>query len=196
MADYPAFAAQQTDLSQLAQNSRRRELAGRTGADFSSNDYLGLAGSPVLANAVQAALERGVSVGSGGSRLLRGNHPEHEALEAEAADFFGSERALWFSSGFAANSALLSALPQRGDLIVHDELIHASAHEGMRLGRAENIAVRHNDANAFEIAVTNWRRQGGPKCRQGPDLACGRKPLQHGRRPRAAGRSCCHCRAA
>ena len=167
MADYPAFAAQQTDLSQLAQNSRRRELAGRTGADFSSNDYLGLAGSPVLANAVQAALERGVSVGSGGSRLLRGNHPEHEALEAEAADFFGSERALWFSSGFAANSALLSALPQRGDLIVHDELIHASAHEGMRLGRAENIAVRHNDANAFEIAVTNWRRQGGPNAGKG-----------------------------
>ena len=161
------FPAQQADLAKLTQASRRRRLSGRDGADFSSNDYLGLAGSPVLANAVQAALERGVPVGSGGSRLLRGNHPEHEALEAEAAAYFGCERALWFSSGFAANSALFATLPQRGDLIVHDELIHASAHEGMRLGRAERIAVRHNDANAFEIAASNWRRQGGPSAGRG-----------------------------
>ena len=64
-------------------------LDGRDLVNFGSNDYLGLAGSRVLADAVQAALDRGVPVGSGGSRLLRGNHPEHEALEAEAALFFG-----------------------------------------------------------------------------------------------------------
>ena len=128
----------------------RVTVDGREVVNFASNDYLGLAGSRVLADAVQAALDRGVPVGSGGSRLLRGNHPEHEALEAEAAAFFGTERALWFSSGFAANSALLATLPQRGDLVVHDELIHASAHEGMKLGRAEHVAVRHNDAQAFE----------------------------------------------
>jgi 8-amino-7-oxononanoate synthase len=156
-----AFAAQQADLARLAQASRRRSLSGRLGADFSSNDYLGLAASSELAGAVSAALERGVPVGSGGSRLLRGNHEEHEALEAEAAAFFGCERALWFSSGFAANSALLSTLPQRGDLVVHDELIHASAHEGMRLGRAEHVAVRHNDAQAFDLAVQGWRKRGG-----------------------------------
>ena len=135
-------------------------MSGRGGADFSSNDYLGLASSDELAGAVAAALARGVPVGSGGSRLLRGNHAEHEALEAEAAAFFGCERALWFSSGFAANSALLSTLPQRGDLIVHDELIHASAIEGIRLGRAEHMAVRHNDAAAFELAVQGWRKRG------------------------------------
>lgn len=156
-----AFMVQQADLARLTQASRRRSLIGREGADFSSNDYLGLAGSPALAAAVQAALERGVPVGSGGSRLLRGNHLEHEALECEAAALFGVERALWFSSGFAANSALFSTLPQRGDVIVHDALIHASAHEGMRLGRAETIAVRHNDANAFELAALGWRRAGG-----------------------------------
>jgi len=156
-----AFAAQQADLARLTQASRRRTLSGRLGADFSSNDYLGLAASPELAGAVLAALQRGVPVGSGGSRLLRGNHPEHEALEAEAAAFFGCERALWFSSGFAANSALLSTLPQRGDLVVHDELIHASAIEGMRLGRAEHVSVRHNDADAFELAVRGWRMRGG-----------------------------------
>ena len=155
------FAEQRADLARLTESARRRELIGQTGIDFSSNDYLGLAGSSELAHAAQAALARGVPVGSGGSRLLRGNHPEHEALEAEAAAFFQCDRALWFSSGFAANSALLSTLPQRGDLIIHDELIHASAHEGMRLGRAEHVAVRHNDANAFALAASNWRRAGG-----------------------------------
>lgn len=154
------FPAQQADLEHLSAIARRRSLAGREGADFASNDYLGLAGSRVLADAVQAALDRGVPVGSGGSRLLRGNHPEHEALEHESAEFFGSERALWFSSGFAANSALFSTLPQRGDLIVHDELIHASTHEGMKLGRADHVAVRHNDANAFEHAMRTWREAG------------------------------------
>ena len=155
------FADQQADLARLTASARRRLLIGQAGIDFSSNDYLGLAGSPELAHAAQAALARGVPVGSGGSRLLRGNHPEHEALEAEAAAFFRAERALWFSSGFAANSALFSTLPQRGDLIIHDELIHASAHEGMRLGRAECLAVRHNEANAFDLAAAGWRRNGG-----------------------------------
>jgi 8-amino-7-oxononanoate synthase len=102
-----------------------------------------------------------VPVGSGGSRLLRGNCPEHEALEAEAAAFFGSESALWFATGYGANSALFSTLPQRGDLIVHDELVHASAHEGMKLSRAEAVAVRHNDADAFEHAIRRWRAGGG-----------------------------------
>lgn len=155
-----AFAAQQADLAHLAAISRRRALAGQAGADFASNDYLGLAGSRALAEAVQAALDRGVPVGAGGSRLLRGNHPEHEALEAEAATFFGCERALYFSSGFAANAALLATLPQRGDLVVHDELIHASAHDGMRLGRADHLAVRHNQADAVERAIRDWRRGG------------------------------------
>ncbi len=161
MAGGPAFAAQQAELARLSAGARRRTLIQRRGADFSSNDFLGLAGSPELADAVRAALARGVPVGSGGSRLLRGNHPEHEALEAEAAAFFHCERALFFSSGFAANSALFSTLPQRGDLIVYDALIHASAHEGMRIGRAEAVAVAHNDAGAFESAIRVWRHSGG-----------------------------------
>ncbi len=161
MADGAAFPAQQAELARLFKASRRRTLIANRGADFSSNDYLGLAASPELAGAVAAALDRGVPVGSGGSRLLRGNHPEHEAMEAEAAAFFHCERALWFSSGFAANSALFSTLPQRGDLVVYDELIHASAHEGMRLGRAECVAVRHNDADAYEAAIRVWRQGGG-----------------------------------
>ena len=154
------FAAQTGDLARLANAARLRRLIPQKGVDFASNDYLGLAQSRELADAIRAALDRGVPVGSGGSRLLRGNHAEHEALEAEAAAFFGSESALFFSSGHAANSTLLATLPQNGDLIIHDELVHASAHEGMRLGRAESVAVRHNDATAFESAIRKWRAGG------------------------------------
>lgn len=154
------LAAQLADLATLDQRSRRRRLQSRTGVDFSSNDYLGLANAPRLRDAVTAALARGVALGSGGSRLLRGNDPEHEALETEAATFFGSETALFFSTGYAANSALLSTLPQTGDLIVHDALVHASAHEGMRLARAERMEVPHNDVDAVADAIGAWRRGG------------------------------------
>ncbi len=146
-----AFGA---DLDSLRRRDRLRALAPRAGCDFASNDYLGLAESEEYRDAAKAALARGVPLGAGGSRLLRGNHPEHEALEEEAARFFGSEAALFFGAGFAANEALLATLPQRGDLILYDELIHASAHEGMRLSRARSVAVKHNDAAAFEEAIS------------------------------------------
>ena len=140
---------------------RLRRLALPQGADLSSNDYLGLRRSKRLGEAASAVIARGVPVGSGGSRLLRGNTVEHEALEDDAASFFGSEAALFFSSGYVANSALLSTLPQRGDLLVHDALIHASAREGMRLGRGDPVSVPHNDAGAFDDAITAWRARGG-----------------------------------
>jgi len=155
------LARHEDDLERLSAAHRLRSLAPRMGHDFSSNDYLGLANDPRLANAARAALDRGVGTGSGGSRLLRGNDPEHETLEAEAARFFGSENALFFGSGFAANVALLATLPQSGDLIVHDALAHASTHDGMRLGRAPRIAAAHNDAQAFEDVIAGWRREGG-----------------------------------
>jgi 8-amino-7-oxononanoate synthase len=148
-------------LSGLEERGRLRSLALPRGHDFTSNDYLGLAGSEQLKEAIQSAIERGVPAGAGGSRLLRGNHPEHEALEEEAAAFFGSGSALYFSSGFAANYALFAALPQTGDLVVYDELIHASVHDGMRAGRAEIARARHNDANSFEDRIRAWRTGGG-----------------------------------
>ena len=140
---------------------RLRSLEPRRGIDFASNDYLGLAQSQALRDAATAALERGVPLGSGGSRLLRGNHTEHEALEAEAANFFRSETALFFGGGFVANTAIFSTLPARGDLIVYDELIHASAHEGMRLSKAESVSARHNDPQSVDDAITAWRGKGG-----------------------------------
>ncbi|SKB25115.1 8-amino-7-oxononanoate synthase [Sphingopyxis flava] len=155
------FRAHRANLAALAAEDRRRSLSPRKGVDFASNDYLALAGSYALSEALAAGLERGIPAGSGGSRLLRGNHPEHEALEAHAARHYGSEAALFFSTGFAANAALFATLPQRGDLIVHDELIHASAHDGMKLGRAGRVDARHNDAQAFDDIIARWRRGGG-----------------------------------
>ena len=148
-------------LGRLERKGRRRALARQSGVDFTSNDYLGLAGSLRLTSSVIAALKRAVPVGAGGSRLLRGNHPEHEALEEEAAAFFHSERMLYFGSGYAANVAILSTLPQRNDLVIYDELIPASAHAGIAAGRATAIAVPHNDLNAFDDAIRQWREAGG-----------------------------------
>ncbi|WP_439817000.1 8-amino-7-oxononanoate synthase [Zavarzinia sp. CC-PAN008] len=148
-------------LQALDARGRRRVLAPRDGHDFASNDYLGLATSPRLGAAVAAAIGRGVPVGAAGSRLLRGNHPEHEALEEEAARLFGAPRALYFGSGYAANMAIFSALPQPGDLIVYDALSHASTREGIRAGRAEAVAARHNDADDFAAQVSQWRARGG-----------------------------------
>ncbi|MEO6945818.1 MAG: 8-amino-7-oxononanoate synthase [Nitrobacter sp.] len=149
------------DLQALADRGRLRALRAHAGVDFSSNDYLGLAESGELRQAAVDALARGVPVGSGGSRLLRGNHPEHEALEREAASYFGGESALYFGSGYVANFAIFSTLPQRGDLVVYDELIHASVHEGVRRGRAESVGVPHNNVDAFDAAIVRWRAAGG-----------------------------------
>lgn len=151
----------ESGLAHLSAVGRRRSLLPRAGLDFSSNDYLGLAASARLSDAVVAAVGRGVPVGSGGSRLLRGNCDEHALLEDEAAQFFGAESALFMSTGYSANALLFSTLPQCGDLVVHDALIHASAHEGMRLGRAESQSFAHNDVDAAADAITAWRRQGG-----------------------------------
>jgi 8-amino-7-oxononanoate synthase len=148
-------------LAALDAKHRGRALIPRAGIDFASNDYLALAESPELRDAARAALDRGVPIGSGGSRLLRGNHPEHEALEAEATAHFHAGSALFFSSGYTANATLFAALPQRGDLVLHDELIHASVHEGMRLGKATAIAARHNDTQAFADEIAFWRAGGG-----------------------------------
>ena len=148
-------------LKALAERGRHRRLIAREGRDFASNDYLGLSRDPVIAQAVADAIARGVPVGSGGSRLLRGYAPEHEALEDKAACFFGSESALYFSTGFAANTALFATLPQKGDLILADELIHASVHDGLRMARAEHRLARHNDVDAFRAAIRDWRVGGG-----------------------------------
>lgn len=154
-------------LDALAARGRLRALTGARGTDFTSNDYLALAESAVLRDAAAEALARGVPLGAGGSRLLRGNHPEHEALEEEAASFFGSETALYFPTGFAANAAIAATLPRRGDLIVYDALIHASFRDGLEPARIQAIEAPHNDVGAMDDIIKGWRAGGGPKTKKG-----------------------------
>lgn len=161
MTDSAALDQYRAQLHGLAEQSRLRTLEPRSGLDFTSNDYLGLARSSRLAEVLTAALARGTPIGAGGSRLLRGNAPEHDELEAAAAAFFNAERVLFFGSGYLANFAVLSTLPQKEDLVVLDALVHASAHEGVRAGRAATALARHNDANAVEQEIRTWRDQGG-----------------------------------
>src|SRR5882757_981646 len=156
-----ALARYESALHALAAQNRLRALRPQTGVDFSSNDYLALAASPRLRTAITTALARGTAIGAGGSRLLRGNAPEHEELEAKAATFFHAERTLFFSSGYAANCALFATLPQKDDLVILDELIHASSREGVRAGRAASVESLHNDAASVEDSIRSWRAAGG-----------------------------------
>jgi len=134
-----------------------RTLVVREGlVDFFSNDYLGFARNKELHRAIldkDAAYNLEVSNGSTGSRLLSGNSTLAEQTEAYLAGFFQTEKALLFNSGYNANVGVLSALPQKGDTILYDELIHASLKDGARLSFADRISFRHNDLNDFEKKI-------------------------------------------
>jgi 8-amino-7-oxononanoate synthase len=148
-------------LQALDAQDRLRRLSPRAGIDFSSNDYLALAAAPRIKKALVAALEAGTPIGAGGSRLLRGNCDEHDDLEARAARFFEGEASLFFGGGYVANFALLLTLPQKGDLLVLDALVHASIHEGARSGRADVRSFIHNDPQSVESEIKEWRARGG-----------------------------------
>jgi 8-amino-7-oxononanoate synthase len=114
---------------------------------------LGLARNPVLREAAAEALARSAQVGSTGSRLLSGNSPEWNRLEVEFADFAGSEAALYFGSGYAANIGLLSAILTPGDTVFSDALNHASIIDGARLSRATKVIYPHCDVEFLEHAL-------------------------------------------
>jgi 8-amino-7-oxononanoate synthase len=120
-----------------------RTLRPPTGIDFSSNDYLGLANHPRLKRAMIDAVELH-GVGSTGSRLLRGEREAFTAIERKFAAFKHTERALYFSSGYLANLAVLTTLPERGDVIFSDERNHASLVDGVRLSAATRVVFPHN----------------------------------------------------
>ncbi len=145
------------NLEQLKERGRYRSLTLPGGIDLTSNDYLGFRNHPKLRAAALRAIESGMDIGSGGSRLLRGNHEAHGELEDFAAEFFGTERALYFATGFQANYALFTTLPTRHDVVLFDSLIHASVIEGIHAGHARTIKIPHNDLNAYEEALKRFR---------------------------------------
>ena len=123
-------------------NGRRVILAG-------SNNYLGLSfDSDCIEAACQAARREGT--GTTGSRMANGTFSGHVALEKELADYFGRQRAIVFSTGYVANLAILSTVVGPGEIILLDADCHASIYDGCRLGGAEVIRFRHNDAEDLE----------------------------------------------
>lgn len=122
---------------------------GQKRQTWASNDYLGLSKDERLITAAQTALSR-FGAGSGGSRLTTGNTVWHEKLEQTIADFKQTEAALLFSSGYLANIGVLASLPQKGDVILSDQLNHASIVDGCRLSKAETIVYRHIDMADLE----------------------------------------------
>ena len=130
-----------------------RSMQVRSGVvDFSSNDYLGFAGSKEIYESAHRKLEaKGlVQNGSTGSRLLSGNSDFYVEVEQQLADFHGEESALLFNSGYAANVGLIGSVPQRHDCILYDEYIHASIREGILGSNATAYKFRHNDFDHLE----------------------------------------------
>ena len=114
-----------------------------------SNDYLGLAGHPALREAASAAMER-YGFGSGASRLVSGTSALHQELEQKISRFKGTEAALAFNSGYAANTGIIPAIAGEGDVILSDSLNHASIIDGCRLSKAEVKVYRHRDVAHVE----------------------------------------------
>jgi 8-amino-7-oxononanoate synthase len=127
-------------------------LEGRDCLVFCSNDYLGLADHPVISAALaQAASELGT--GSGAAHLISGHHREHEALEAELADWLGRPRALLFSTGYMANMGVINALTEPDDTVYEDALNHASLLDGGWLSRGRMQRYAHGDIAALDAAL-------------------------------------------
>ena len=144
-------------LAELRDAGLFRQMRLPSGIDLVSNDYLGLAEHPYLTEAMRAVVAD-LPAGSGGSRLLRGHHEIFEIVEARLAAFSGSESALLFGSGYAANIGLLQAVVSPDDLIVSDERNHASLIDGIRLTKAATAIYPHQDLHALEAALSRPRR--------------------------------------
>ena len=157
-------------LAELERDGLLRKRRPPQGIDLSSNDYLGLAAHPLIKERMAAAV-CAMGAGSTGSRLLRGERECFTALEQRFAEFKGTERSLYFSSGYLANLAVLTTFPEAGDTIFSDERNHASLIDGARLSRAERVVFPH----LLSGRRAGWRVSGD------------RVGVQHGWRSRAAG---------
>jgi 8-amino-7-oxononanoate synthase len=146
-------------LNERKEDGTLRQLISRSpGIDFFSNDYLGASQNSQIAQTALTLLQDENlhhTVGSSGSRLISGNLPFYEATEKFLAQHFKAESALVFPSGFSALSGLLSCIASREDTIIYDELIHASARDGMRLSMARHFSFRHNNPEDLRRKLKN-----------------------------------------
>lgn len=142
----------------LLRELRVPDLAARGALNLADNDYLDLAGDPaVIEAAARAAKESGC--GAGSSPLITGYRKEHRLLEDRLCEWMGFPSALLWTSGFAANQALLSRLPEKGDLVLADRLIHHSMVSGMLRGGARFLRFPHNDLDALEKLLSRYHQR-------------------------------------
>ncbi|TRO64449.1 aminotransferase class I/II-fold pyridoxal phosphate-dependent enzyme [Christiangramia sabulilitoris] len=135
-------------------NSFRKLLPFSEGIDFFSNDYLGFSRSEEIFKAAEELLKTSVlRNGSTGSRLLSGNHSLFEKTEEQIAQFHNTPAALIFNSGYDANIGFFSAVPQKDDIIIYDELAHASIRDGLKMSLARNYNFKHNDLGDLEAKL-------------------------------------------
>ena len=151
------------DLRQLEARDRRRSLGEIAGVNLCSNDYLGLAESDALRAAVLDAVKQAPRVGGTGSRLLSGHLDIWDELEQEFAEFAGTEAALYFGSGYAANIGLLTSVLRKSDIVFSDELNHASLIDGIRLSGARKAIYPHLDLNVLEDGLRSRANEGATK---------------------------------
>ena len=154
------FPKKLTDkLSKRTENNALRSLStpGKL-IDFSSNDYLGLAKNASRNRNTQKTSEKRVQQnGATGSRLLTGNHECYEELEAFLQSHHKAESALVFNSGYDANIGFFSSVPQRDDIVLFDELAHASIRDGIQMSHAKSYKFAHNDFNNLEYHIQRIR---------------------------------------
>ena len=137
------------------QNNALRKLPSFNNLiDFSSNDYLGFSGNKaVFEETHHYLLDHTIQNGATGSRLISGNHQVYQEAENYIAQFHQSESALIFNSGYDANVGFFSSVPQKGDLILYDELCHASIRDGIQLSNAKSYKFQHNDFEDLERLI-------------------------------------------
>ena len=145
-------ALQQKLQLRTESNALRKLPIPTNGIDFSSNDYLGFAKSEEIFDAThQYLVDKNIKVnGATGSRLISGNHNLYTITEKYIAEFHQSETALIFNSGYDANVGFFSAVPQRNDIILYDELCHASIRDGIQMSHAKSYKFIHNDYEYLE----------------------------------------------
>jgi 8-amino-7-oxononanoate synthase len=154
------------ELDSLRERAQFRalEIVDRAaGINLCSNDYLGLSDDPRLKHSVLEAVAGTETVASTGSRLLSGNSRQWEGIESEFAAFAGTETALYFGSGYAANVGLLSSLLKPGDAVFSDALNHASLIDGIRLSGAAKIVYPHGDLEFLERALRDNQNSSGAR---------------------------------
>ncbi|MDW7660098.1 MAG: glycine C-acetyltransferase [Bacillota bacterium] len=137
-------------------------LNGQSVINLSSNNYLGFASHPRLKEAAIKAVEK-YGVGSGAVRTIIGNMDIHEELEVKLAKFKREEAVMVFQSGFNCNAGAIQAITNKGDLIISDELNHASIIDGVRLSRADKAVFKHSDMEDL-VRVLEEKRSNYANC--------------------------------